>query len=39
MDMERRNVQEKDRLKKEMALKIKETNLALMKLTDNQLEV
>lgn len=38
-DQERLAVQEKDRLKKEMALKIKETNLSLMKLTDNQLEI
>jgi hypothetical protein len=38
-DLERLAVQEKDRLKKEMALKIKETNLSLMKLTDNQLEI
>ena len=38
-DPERIAVQEKDRLKKEMALKIKETNLSLMKLTDNQLEI
>ena len=38
-DLERVAVQEKDRLKKEMALKIKETNLSLMKLTDNQLEI
>lgn len=38
-DLERVAVQEKDRLKKEMALKIKETNLSLMRLTDNQLEI
>ena len=37
-DLERKAVQEKDRLKKEMALKIKETKANMMKLTDNQLE-
>ena len=37
-DLERKAVQEKDRLKKETALKIKETKANMMKLTDNQLE-
>lgn len=37
-DLERKAVQEKDRLKKEMAQKIKETKANMMKLTDNQLE-
>lgn len=37
-DLERKHVQEKDRLKKEMALRIKETKANMMRLTDNQLE-
>ena len=37
-DIERKAVQEKDKLKKETALKIKETKANMMKLTDNQLE-
>eukprot|EP00240_Pyramimonas_obovata_P004772 CAMPEP_0118924344 /NCGR_PEP_ID=MMETSP1169-20130426/2521_1 /TAXON_ID=36882 /ORGANISM="Pyramimonas obovata, Strain CCMP722" /LENGTH=416 /DNA_ID=CAMNT_0006865445 /DNA_START=354 /DNA_END=1601 /DNA_ORIENTATION=+ len=37
-DLERKAVQEKDRLKKEMAQKIKETKQNMEKLTDNQLE-
>lgn len=38
-DLERKHVQDKDRWKKEMAQKIKETKAQMMKLTDNQLEV
>eukprot|EP00899_Mesostigma_viride_P020212 jgi/Mesvir1/28192/Mv04747-RA.1 len=37
-DIERKAVQEKDRLKKEMVMKIKETKASMMRLTDNQLE-
>lgn len=37
-ELERKHVQEKDRLTKEMAQKIKETKANMMKLTDNQLE-
>lgn len=36
--LERKHVQEKDRLEKDMALRIKETNANIMRLTDNQLE-
>jgi FtsZ-binding cell division protein ZapB len=38
-NIERRHVEDKDRWKKEMAQKIKETKAQMMKLTDNQLEV
>mmetsp|Transcript_31038 Transcript_31038/g.73792 ORF Transcript_31038/g.73792 Transcript_31038/m.73792 type:complete len:572 (-) Transcript_31038:333-2048(-) len=38
-NLERKHVQDKDRWKKEMAQKIKETKAQMMKLTDNQLEV
>lgn len=37
-ELERKHVQEKDRLTKEMAQKIRETKANMMKLTDNQLE-
>ncbi|SPQ96893.1 unnamed protein product (mitochondrion) [Plasmodiophora brassicae] len=36
-DLERRNVSEKERLKKEMLLKIKETKLSLLAMTEDQL--
>ena len=35
-DLERRHVQEKDRLKKEMLMKLRETKANLLKMTDNQ---
>lgn len=37
-DLERKHVQEKDRLKKEMLLKLRETKANLLKMTDNQLD-
>ena len=37
-DLERKHVQEKDRLKKEMLHKLRETKANLLKLTDNQLD-
>lgn len=36
--LERKHVQEKDRLKKEMLLKLRETKANLLKMTDNQLD-
>eukprot|EP00803_Ostreobium_quekettii_P004601 evm.model.scf_1052.4 EVM.evm.TU.scf_1052.4 scf_1052:32928-39739(+) len=38
-DMERQHIQDKERWKREMAQKIKETKAQMMKLTDNQLEM
>jgi myosin heavy subunit len=37
-NLERKHVQEKDRLKKEMLLKLRETKANLLKMTDNQLD-
>mmetsp|Transcript_32875 Transcript_32875/g.81871 ORF Transcript_32875/g.81871 Transcript_32875/m.81871 type:complete len:543 (+) Transcript_32875:219-1847(+) len=37
-DLERKHVQEKDRLKKEMLIKLRETKANLLKMTDNQLD-
>jgi len=37
-DLERKHVQEKDRLKKEMLFKLRETKANLLKMTDNQLD-
>lgn len=37
-DLERKHVQEKDRLKKEMLMKLRETKANLLKMTDNQLD-
>ena len=37
-DLERKHVQEKDRLKKEMLYKLRETKANLLKMTDNQLD-
>jgi len=37
-DLERRHVMEKDRLKKEMLFKLRETKANLLKMTDNQLD-
>ena len=37
-DLEQKHVQEKDRLKKEMLLKLRETKANLLKMTDNQLD-
>ena len=37
--MERQHIQDKERWKREMAQKIKETKAQMMKLTDNQLEM
>ncbi|GMH42618.1 hypothetical protein BSKO_10537 [Bryopsis sp. KO-2023] len=38
-DMERQHIQDKEKWKREMAQKIKETKTHMMKLTDNQLEI
>jgi hypothetical protein len=37
-DLERKHVQEKDRLKKEMLFKLRETKAKLLQMTDNQLD-
>ncbi|GFR49769.1 hypothetical protein Agub_g11933, partial [Astrephomene gubernaculifera] len=38
-DMDRQHIQDREKWKREMASKIKETKLQMMKLTDNQLEM
>mmetsp|Transcript_17045 Transcript_17045/g.55527 ORF Transcript_17045/g.55527 Transcript_17045/m.55527 type:complete len:403 (+) Transcript_17045:18-1226(+) len=37
-DLERKHVQEKDRLKKEMLMKLRETKASLLRMTDNHLD-